>query len=412
MTFVATKADDIAASEIINALHLHDEPELEAFEDDIEAFAKAAKAAKKEKEKFVKELDAADKQLQRHKSILAELQEHLHCVKVDRKFVPRLTAKQKRTYGDNPKKRKSMNDGRKSHTKRRKSDPIDDSDEESGGSKSDASISVPGEGSFIATSECETDELGSDEDMSSSSEESSRKKKKSKASKKSKSSRSSRSKSKSKKRKSHVSDSSSESSGSEDDSEEYESDDSDSHKKKSKKSSKHKRKNSRYDSDDEEAGSDVESADEDEDEETEESLESKISAKTAEIKELRAKIQELKKNKSEAGESASQAKKNLESAQRQKNAWCALKRAEVSFELVCLPTDTDHLAVSSSLGMFSSRISVLVYVSWMKLRLSNAMPRLLILARLCVTTMRLICLCSVSLHEIMPVFIVSRLCCP
>jgi hypothetical protein len=321
VTFVATKADDIAASEIVNALQLHDEPELQEFEEEIDRLAKEGKVAKKDKGRLLKEIETANKQLQRHKSVLAELQEHIHCVRVGKKFTPRLTAKQKRAYGDNPRKRKSMNSGRKTNVKRRKSDPDDEEseDESHEDGESDLSDSVPGDGSFIATSECETDELDSDESLSSSSKELSLKK------------RASRSKptkkSKSKRTRSRKSDSSSESS---EYSDESDSEDSYSHKKKTKRTSKNKSKRSHHDSDDEDNQSDLESADEEEDEETEEGLESKISAKTTEIKELRAKISELKQDKSEAGEILTRAKDNLESAQRQKNAWCALKRADVS----------------------------------------------------------------------------------
>lgn len=307
VTFIATKADDVAASEVVRALDLEDDPNLVPLEAKIDDLKGEIKTAKKLEQSTSAEIKSLDKQIERHKAIRTELEDHLDCLETGKRFIPRLTAKKNRQHGDNPKKRKAIATGGRSNAKRRKSSGSDLSSDEASESGSDNE-------SFIATSEVETDEL--EEDSESEGSENHRDSGKRSKLSKSKSSRH---------RRSTVSTESDASDQNSEESEELE--DSDSDEEPKSKSRAKPKKRTRQDSDDDD--SDVESADDDDDAETEASLKPKIASEKATVVSLRSKVAELKEQRKEAKTSLAKTKKKLSSVQREKNAFCALKRAEV-----------------------------------------------------------------------------------
>ncbi|GJE84682.1 nuclear GTPase SLIP-GC [Phanerochaete sordida] len=150
ITFIATKCDDISCSEVIRALKLEDDPELEAIEDEIDRCQNEMdewKDKKQEAEAAAKEMDQTLKQL---RPMLAEYEEHLKALKDGASFTPKLTgsgkAKKAHKKADDSdddaemsnasddsstkrgKKRKAGGDGKRK-AKRRKSDTFDDDDD-------------------------------------------------------------------------------------------------------------------------------------------------------------------------------------------------------------------------------------------------------------------------------------------
>ncbi|KII94798.1 hypothetical protein PLICRDRAFT_86263 [Plicaturopsis crispa FD-325 SS-3] len=122
ITFIASKCDDISCSEVIRALHLEDDPDLEEIEERIEQYADETqewKAKKSDTEKVIKALDGTLKETREY---LREYEEHLRALEAGEPFVPRLTAKNKTAGKTNGKKRKNSSGGKGGSPKRRKSD--------------------------------------------------------------------------------------------------------------------------------------------------------------------------------------------------------------------------------------------------------------------------------------------------
>lgn len=129
VTFIATKADDIAPSEIVRALELEDEPTLVTIEANIKRFKHQVKESKALKTVLGKDVEMLNKQLVKRKKILAELEDHLNCIQAGRTFVPKLTSKEKKLGPTNPKKRKATGTGRKDSIKRHHKAPSDGVDD-------------------------------------------------------------------------------------------------------------------------------------------------------------------------------------------------------------------------------------------------------------------------------------------
>lgn len=95
--------------------------------------------------------------------------------------------------------------------------------------------------------------------------------------------------------------------------------------------------NDEKDSDDEasKSGSDSEGEGSDDEQEdvTEDSLKEKITEGKAAIKAGRERLSEVRKEKKEAIDYLSTLKKNIGRAQKEKNAFCSLKRSEVKYSL-------------------------------------------------------------------------------
>ncbi|KDQ65115.1 hypothetical protein JAAARDRAFT_188367 [Jaapia argillacea MUCL 33604] len=127
ITFVATKCDDISCSEVVGALNLDDDPELEEIEDRIEKCndeTQEWKGKKADAEKLAKEIDKELKQLRAYKK---EYQEHIKALESGEPFTPTLTGKTtKKGTPVRGKKRKSMGRGGGGSPKRRKADSDDD----------------------------------------------------------------------------------------------------------------------------------------------------------------------------------------------------------------------------------------------------------------------------------------------
>ncbi|KAH9844070.1 Dynamin family-domain-containing protein [Rhodofomes roseus] len=258
ITFIASKCDDVSCSEVIQALSLEDEPELEAIEEQIgrcRIETNEWRRKKADAEDSVKDMEAKLKEI---RAYLAEYKEHKTALKDGEPFVPRITAKSsgKKESTSRGKKRKNQRGGKKGSSKKRKS-------------------------SFASSDEDQDDFIDDESDFS-----------------------------------------------------EQESD-SDSEKESDK-------------SDDDDEGSDgsgSESSDkEDEDEEnqdgaeaeevTVESLERKIKEANDAIKAGRTELSELRKQKKEANDMLATLKKKQTKVQRDKNAFCSLRRSEFSREVL------------------------------------------------------------------------------
>jgi hypothetical protein len=85
---------------------------------------------------------------------------------------------------------------------------------------------------------------------------------------------------------------------------------------------------------DEDLGSDTEDVGVDEDQETEDSLKEKIKESKDAIKDAREHLSSARKQKKDASDHLSILSKNLAKVQREKNAFCSLKRSEVSSSII------------------------------------------------------------------------------
>ncbi|KAG6918940.1 hypothetical protein DXG01_010595 [Tephrocybe rancida] len=256
ITFIASKCDDVSCSEVIRALRLEDDPELEKIEARLETYDDESsnwKVAKSAEEKSAK---AIEKELKGLREILAEYEDHLDALKDGKLFTPILTArngraaKAKSKKASGSKKRKNARGGKKGSTKRRRSS--DGSDNDAMGSDDDSDIDSDSD--FDKSDQGSEDEQSDDE---------------------------------------------------------------------SKKS---------------DAGSDSGSEEgvdqEDEEEATQESVKEKIKETKASIKSCRERLSEARKQKKDASDAIASLKKNIAKAQREKNAFCSLKRSEFSRDVL------------------------------------------------------------------------------
>lgn len=90
---------------------------------------------------------------------------------------------------------------------------------------------------------------------------------------------------------------------------------------------------------DEDFGSDTEDVGVDEDQETEDSLKEKIKESKDAIKDARERLSSARKQKKDASDHLSILSKNLAKVQREKNAFCSLKRSEVSSSIILASND-------------------------------------------------------------------------
>ncbi|KAJ7507726.1 hypothetical protein B0H11DRAFT_1968347 [Mycena galericulata] len=260
ITFIATKCDDISCSEVIPALNLEDDLELEGIQERIEKIADETSEQKKKKGDADRLVKSLAKELKGIRAVEQEYQEHLQALKDGKSFVPRLTAPK----SDKPKvvkgkKRKNTRGGKKASPKRRRSNSVisdEDEDEKMGSS----------------------DDEGSDASHSDSASESGR-----------------------------------------DSDEEKDSDDEDD-----------KASDDEQDSD-REQDSDIESVHKVEEEEvTEESIRLKITETKQLIKDTRERHSAARKERKEATDALTALKQKANVAQKEKNAFCSLKRSENS----------------------------------------------------------------------------------
>lgn len=182
---IATKCDDISCDEIIRALQLDNDPELEEIQDRLDTLAQETKASKKEKrdaEKMIKGLSTtvsftsnrtnfivdSEKQLAGVREQLREDENHIEALENGETFVPTIKASKK--YSKNGKKRKNTSGGKRGSPKRRRSvaNSEDEDDEDiSDESESDfeASDNDSGGNSDRSEEEYSDNEGHSDEDV-------------------------------------------------------------------------------------------------------------------------------------------------------------------------------------------------------------------------------------------------------
>ncbi|TBU32140.1 hypothetical protein BD311DRAFT_775680 [Dichomitus squalens] len=280
ITFIATKCDDISCSEVIRALNLEDDPELEATEEEIDTCKRDIeewKVKKTDAENAAKDVDA---QLKQSRAFLQEYQDHLHALERGEPFEPLLTAK-------------------KGKAKKDKAGSGSDSDEEEE-SESESETEDDGEGSK--------------------SKKRKRGKKSERPAKKHKASPASEPMAVDDEDDFMVED---ELNFSEDDDEEMD-----------------KEKGGESDESDSDSDSDSGSEkgmDEDKDNEEEvtvESLKAKIEQVKEAIKEGRVQLSEFRQQRKDAVDMLATLKKRQNEAQRRKNAFCSLKRSEFSRDVL------------------------------------------------------------------------------
>ncbi|KAJ3773109.1 hypothetical protein FB446DRAFT_18931 [Lentinula raphanica] len=152
ITFIASKTDDISCSEVISALHLEDDPELEEIESELEKINEETEQVTTAKRYLDKSIKGFETQLKTLRAIQKEHGEHIEALKNGDDFTPVLTASTA-SKGSGSKKRKNHREGKKGSTKRRRSSSLiseqdsedeaseDDIDnDESDGSEADSDV--------------------------------------------------------------------------------------------------------------------------------------------------------------------------------------------------------------------------------------------------------------------------------
>ncbi|KAG5637833.1 hypothetical protein H0H81_003038 [Sphagnurus paluster] len=253
ITFIASKCDDVSCSEIIRALQLSDDPDLEVIEEQLEQFDTDTtqwKKSKKSAEKLAKEIE---KELKLLREFAREYQAHLEAIQDGKTFTPRLTAKAK-TPSTNSKKRKNTRGGKKGSSKRRRGSPTVTDDDSSDMDSEGASEPSDSDSDFDSDKDSEIKKDSDDESSKSGS--------------------------------------------------------------------------------DSDTGSDEEDCETGDNEVTKESLKEKIKETRDNIKAARERLSDVREQKKVAADVLATLKKNIIKTQREKNAFCSLKRSEFSREVL------------------------------------------------------------------------------
>ncbi|RPD61950.1 hypothetical protein L226DRAFT_613292 [Lentinus tigrinus ALCF2SS1-7] len=284
ITFIATKCDDISCSEVIRALNLDEDPELEAIEEEIDKCKTETEEWKVKKAEAEAAAHDVNEQLKHSRDILKEHEEHLTALKAGEHFEPKLTAKagkakkpadeasaksdsdsdsesEKEDEGNEPqsKKRKNKSSDKQRPAKKRKPSAESDKEDNAMDVDDDEDFEVEDELTF---SDDDDDMDKQDKDKDSSDSDS----------------------------------------------------DSDS---------------------DAEMGSDKGDADEEEDEEVNpETLKTKIEEVKQAIKDGRVQLSAFRQQRKDAVDMLATLKKKQNEAQRRKNAFCSLKRSEFSKDVL------------------------------------------------------------------------------
>ncbi|KZT72577.1 hypothetical protein DAEQUDRAFT_685625 [Daedalea quercina L-15889] len=255
ITFIATKCDDVSCTEVIGALDLADDPELESIEEQIDKCKEDTNEWRNKKAESEESIKEIEEKLSEIRAYLHEYEEHKKALENGEPFERRLTAKRSGAQAESTskgKKRKNKRGGKKGSSKKRKSNSdFSDDDDDFIDDDSDSSES---------DSEKQSDKNDSDDEGSDSSD--------------------------------------SESSDKEDEDEE-----------------------NKIDAEEEE-------------EVTVEFLANKIQEGKDAIKAGRTQLSEYRKQKKEANDMLATLKKKQTKAQRDKNAFCSLKRSEFSREVL------------------------------------------------------------------------------
>ncbi|KAF8076309.1 hypothetical protein FPV67DRAFT_1664591 [Lyophyllum atratum] len=126
ITFIASKCDDVSCSEVIRALRLEDDPELETIQEQLDQYEVEQSQWKKMKKSSETQAKAIKKEVEG----LRKYKAHLEDLQAGKTIAPRLMAKMKATKMtlSSSKKRKNASAGKKGATKRRRSSVADDDD--------------------------------------------------------------------------------------------------------------------------------------------------------------------------------------------------------------------------------------------------------------------------------------------
>ncbi|OAX43900.1 hypothetical protein K503DRAFT_846915 [Rhizopogon vinicolor AM-OR11-026] len=129
ITFIASKCDDVSCSEIISALSLEEDPELEEIESRIEQYKEETEELKEKKVDATSWITTIDKQLKQVRASLSEYEQHKTALENGETFTPRLTAEahQKQSAG---KKRKNTCKDKSRSPKRHKSSNFGDNSDD------------------------------------------------------------------------------------------------------------------------------------------------------------------------------------------------------------------------------------------------------------------------------------------
>ncbi|RDB22483.1 Nuclear GTPase SLIP-GC [Hypsizygus marmoreus] len=253
ITFIASKCDDVSCSEVIRALNLEGDPELDEIEGRIDLYTEETFAWKQKKSDAEKVQKAIDKELEEIREYSQEYAEHLEALQDGKPFTPRLTGKTKKAKEATSKKRKNSRGGKKGSSKKRRRSVYDDEDDSMGSDESsDNASDSDSDGDF------ESDKGSDDEGHS--------------------------------------------------------------------------------DNESKKSGSGAEDSDAEEDDNQEEITEEYLKGKIAEtkdaIKDARQRLSDVRKQRKEAVDYLSTLKKNIAKAQKEKNAFCSLKRSEFSRDVL------------------------------------------------------------------------------
>ncbi|KAG7097036.1 hypothetical protein E1B28_004429 [Marasmius oreades] len=128
ITFIASKTDDISCSEVINALNLEDDPELEVIEEEIDANNEDTKEFKCKKIESKEKCKAIEAELKSLRERIAQYQEGIKAIKNGEPFKPVLESSS--AGKGKGKKRKNKRAGKGGSPKRRRGDDPDSDEEE------------------------------------------------------------------------------------------------------------------------------------------------------------------------------------------------------------------------------------------------------------------------------------------
>ncbi|KAH8106194.1 hypothetical protein BXZ70DRAFT_422562 [Cristinia sonorae] len=268
ITFIATKCDDISCSEVIRALNLDDDPELEVIEDQLETCKAEIGECKEKKAAAEASAKEIDQSLKTIRPIMQEYKAHLQALKDGEEFTPTLTGKQrkkKRTRSSSPDsdgesspgQKRKRSGGKERSSKRRKSGPMGDDDDDFIDDEDDEELQFSDEDETDKESTKESDDE-SDGDKS----------------------------------------------------------------------------ESETDDDEDDAEEDDDEDEEMDEEATEESLKGKIAETDAALKEGRVQLSEQRRLRKDAVDQLASLKKKQDHLQREKNAFCSLKRSEFSRDVL------------------------------------------------------------------------------
>ncbi|KAK1224421.1 hypothetical protein PQX77_012717 [Marasmius sp. AFHP31] len=160
ITFIASKTDDISCSEVIDALALDDDPELEAIEEELDSNKEETKEYTQKKKDAKKAIQTIEDELKELRKQVSEYDKHLEAVKNGEAFTA--TIKSSSSKESKGKKRKNKRGGKKGSTKRRRSVGSDEDDDDVAMSDDDSDSSSGSSSDSDSDSDASDKEHGSD----------------------------------------------------------------------------------------------------------------------------------------------------------------------------------------------------------------------------------------------------------